>query len=190
MVLMNKRQQPKITAGVLSKVAKAMLPFYRTVSTSRPFAESWTSAVVRADLDSMVQLLRMTSPAAARQGLGTNGIGYFVDFAVPLPLAVYSNGTTIPPGLAQFTFSTKVHRRIAGAVIPLYRQLAYNRNFASALGAAINRGDRKAAEIMVRGLIPARSLRSVALEESGIALTFRYSGSAYPYRNLLFRGIS
>ncbi|QWU13554.1 hypothetical protein SAMN04487895_103227 [Paenibacillus sophorae] len=182
-----KKNDAFVTADILVKVARGMLPFYRAIAGNRSYANAWSRAVVGADLRLMASLLKLVAPLAARQGYGTNAIGYFITYTFPLPIASYTNGTTIPPGLVQFTFSTKIHRRIARAVLPLYRELAFNRNFAAALARAIRRGDRKAVACMVRGLVCTRSLRSVKIEESGIALLFKYSGSPYPYRNLLFR---
>ncbi|AHV97218.1 hypothetical protein [Paenibacillus sabinae] len=184
-----KKNDAAVTADVLRKVARGMLPFYRTIAMSRSYAKAWTHAVVTADLGLMGKLLKQAAPLAARQGYGTNAIGYFVDFTFPPPIAVYTNGTTIPPGLVQFTFSTKVHRRIALAVLPLYRELAFNRNFADALARGIRRNDRQSVSAMVRGLVRSPALKSVRIEESGIALLFKTSDSPYPYRNLLFKGV-
>src|SRR5690606_13401231 len=92
----------KINANVLQKTAVSMLPFYRAVATSKSFATMWSRAVVTANLDMMKKLLDSAAPQAARQGLGTNGIGYFVDFV--FAKLVYTNGTTIPPGTVQFVF--------------------------------------------------------------------------------------
>ncbi|WP_051503452.1 hypothetical protein [Paenibacillus forsythiae] len=172
---------------MLTKVARGMLPFYRAIAGSRSYASAWSRAVVGADLGLMSTLLKLAAPEAARQGYGTNAIGYFITFTFPPPFALYTNGTTIPPGLVQFTFSTAVHRRIARAVLPLYRELSANRNFSAALARGIRRNDRKAVMRMVLGLVHTRALRSVTIEESGVALLFKYSGSPYPYRNLLFR---
>ncbi|AIQ12736.1 hypothetical protein [Paenibacillus durus] len=187
MLKKTKKSDAFVTADVLVKVAKGMLPFYRAIAGNRSYASAWSRAVVGADLGLMHSLLKLASPQAARQGYGTNAIGYFITYTFPLPIASYTNGTTIPPGLVQFTFSTEVHRRIARAVLPLYRELAFNRNFAAALARGIRQGDRKAVTSMVRGLVRTRGLRSVKIEESGIALLFKYSDSHYPYRNLLFR---
>ncbi|BCG59042.1 hypothetical protein [Paenibacillus sp. URB8-2] len=190
MLKTTKKKDAAVTADVLVKVAKGMLPFYRAIAGGRSYASAWTRAVVGADLDLMGKLLKLAAPQAARQGYGTNAIGYFVDFDFPLPTLVYTNGTTIPPGLVQFTFSTEVHRRIARAVLPLYRELAINRNFAAALARGIRRDDCKAVAAMVRGLVHSPGLRSVKIEESGIALLFKYKSSPYPYRNLLFRELN
>ncbi|MBY9078371.1 hypothetical protein KIH86_24230 [Paenibacillus sp. HN-1] len=184
-----KKFNTAVTAEMLSCVAAGMVPLYRSVATSRVFAESWTRSIVNADLDLMGELLKLCSPLAAKQGYGTNGIGYFVDFDFPLYQCVYSNGTTIPPGMVQFTFSTAVHRRIARAVFPFYRELAVNRNYAAAIALGIRRSDRKAVNRMVRSLVRTPALRTVTLEESGIAMKFKFRDSRYPYRNLLFRVI-
>lgn len=182
-----KQTQRRVTACVLRRVATAMLPFYRKIAGNSSYAADWTTAVVSADLDLMGRLLARIPTLARVENYGTNGIGYFISFPFPLPVAFYTNGTTIPPGTVQFTFSTAAHRSIARAVIPLYRELSVNNSFAESLAAAIRRRDRGAVTAMVRSLVTADSLKSVTIEESGIALLFRTRFSKYPYRNLLFQ---
>ncbi|MFD2877644.1 hypothetical protein ACFTAO_19195 [Paenibacillus rhizoplanae] len=121
----------------------------------------------------MGSLLHSIPALADAENYGTNGIGYFISFPFPLPVAFYTNGTTIPPGTAQFTFNTDAHRCIARSIIPLYRELAVNRSFAEAMAAAIRRKDTRAVRIMVRRLVKTKSLKSVTIEESGIALLFK-----------------
>ncbi|MEE4568488.1 hypothetical protein V2U94_12740 [Paenibacillus polymyxa] len=177
----------RLHAETLRKISAAMLPFYKAIATQRAFAVQWSRAVVQGNLDRMKSLLCSVAPFAAKQGLGTNGIGYFVSFLAQPPMLYYTNGTTIPPGTVQFTFEPKVHRAIAKAVFPLYRELARNECFASALAKAINRQDQRAVHVMIRSLIPSSALKSVDIEDDGFALLFKYPFSKYPYRNLLFR---
>ncbi|MEJ3717950.1 hypothetical protein WGM54_08020 [Paenibacillus polymyxa] len=177
----------RLHAETLRKISAAMLPFYKAIATQRAFAVQWSRAVVQGNLDRMKSLLCSVAPFAAKQGLGTNGIGYFVSFLAQPPMLYYTNGTTIPPGTVQFTFEPKVHRAIAKAVFPLYRELARNECFASALAKAINRQDQRAVYVMIRSLIPSSALKSVDIEDGGFALLFKYPFSKYPYRNLLFR---
>lgn len=176
-----------VTASVLRRVAMAMLPFYRKIAGNSSFAAEWTTAVVSADLDLMGRLLARIPTLARVENYGTNGIGYFISFPFPLPVAFYTNGTTIPPGMVQFTFNTAAHRSIARSIIPLYRELSVNNSFAESMAAAIRRRDRGAVTAMVRSLVTADSLKSVTIEDSGIALLFRTRFSKYPYRNLLFQ---
>lgn len=182
-----KQSKQLVTAHVLRQVAAAMLPFYRRIAASRSYAREWTTAVVTADLDLMRRLLSSVPSLADADNYGTNGIGYFISFPFPLPVAFYTNGTTIPPGMARYTFNTNAHRCIARAVIPLYRELARSRKFAESLAAAIRRRDTRTARTMVRSLVKTSSLRSVTIEENGLALLFRTRFSKYPYRNLLFQ---
>ncbi|MFD1907212.1 hypothetical protein ACFSQ7_29370 [Paenibacillus rhizoplanae] len=70
----------------------------------------------------------------------------------------------------------------------MYRELAVNRSFAEAMAAAIRRKDTRAVRIMVRRLVKTKSLKSVTIEESGIALLFKTRFSKYPYRNLFISG--
>lgn len=175
----------KVNAHVLQRVAASMLPFYRAVATSDRFAISWSRAVVTANLDLMKKLLASVAPRAARQGLGTNGIGYFVDFI--FPKLVYTNGTTIPPGTVQFVFEPKVHQAIARAVLPLYRRLASDRTFACKLAIAIRRGNQRLVNTLVRSVVHTRALKAVHIEDEGTALSFKYPFAKFKYRNLLFR---
>jgi hypothetical protein len=182
-----KQSQRLVTARVLRRTATAMLPFYRRIAGNSSYAAEWTTAVVSADLDLMGKLLSRIPTLARVENYGTNGIGYFISFPFPLPVAFYTNGTTIPPGTVQFTFNTATHRSIARSVIPLYRELSINNSFAESLAAAIRRRDSGAVTAMVRSLVKADSLKSVGIEDSGIALLFKTRFSKYPYRNLLFQ---
>lgn len=178
---------PVVTGGTLRYVARGMLPFYRKIACSKRFAEAWSCAVVKADLDAMKQLLLKSAPCAAKQGLGTNGIGYFISFSCDGGKLYYSSGTTIPPGTARFTFPPAAHRQIAAAVQPFYRELAVNHAFADAVALSIRRGDRKALVCMVRSLVKSRGLRSVRLEDEGVVLQFKPKCSRYAFRHLLIR---
>ncbi|MFK4303450.1 MULTISPECIES: hypothetical protein [unclassified Paenibacillus] len=180
----------RLNADMLRKISAAMLPFYKAIATRRSFAVQWSRAVVHGNLDRMKALLCSVAPFAAKQGLGTNGIGYFISFLAQPPMLYYTNGTTIPPGTVQFTFEPRVHRAIARAVFPLYLELARNRCFASALAKAINQKDQRAVTLMIRSLIPSTALKSVQIEDHGFALLFKYPYSKYPYRNLLIQEFS
>ncbi|MNJ35238.1 hypothetical protein D3C77_299690 [compost metagenome] len=175
----------KVNASVLQKTAASMLPFYSAVATNKKFATLWSRAVVTANLKLMKRLLASAAPHAARQGLGTNGIGYFVDFG--FPKLVYTNGTTIPPGTVQFVFDPKVHQAIARAMLPLYRRLACDRTFACKLAIAIRHGNRRLVNLLVRSRVHTAALKAIKIEDEGIALSFKYPFSKFKYRNLLFR---
>ena len=179
--------QPLVTARVLRQVAKAMLPFYRKIAGKRSFAEQWSTAVVTADLSLMGSLLASIPALAGVENYGTNGIGYFISFPFPQPVDYYTNGTTIPPGSVQFTFSTPAHRAVALAVLPFYRRLATSLSYAEELAAAINRNHIKSVNAIVRRTIKATSLKSITIEEHGVALLFKTRFSKYPYRNLQFQ---
>lgn len=180
-------QPAGITGGTLRFVARGMLPFYKAIAESRLFARQWSRAVAAADLDRMHELLFLAAPFAAKQGFGTNGIGYFIAFELPVSGGYYSNGTTIIPGTAQFVFQPAVHRQMARSLLPFYRELVCNKPYAAAVAKAICRKDRKALEFMVRSLVKSGGLKSVSLEKDGLGLLFKYKSSPYYYRNLLFR---
>lgn len=174
---------------ILQQAAAIMLPFYLAIAGSQKFAERWSEAVVATDLEEMQRLLVLVSPRTKGLPLGTNGIGYFVAFPPdgdsPVQL---TNGTTIPPGSVQFFFETRVHRAIAHAVLPLYKELARNRSFAIAFSRAVAMGDDACVRRMVRSLVRTPALISIGtgVEEGGLSLTFKYKFSPYRYRNLLF----
>ncbi|WP_342772886.1 hypothetical protein [Paenibacillus lentus] len=174
----------KVNANVLQKTAASMLPFYSTVATSKRFATRWSRAVVTANLDLMKKLLAPVAPGAARQGLGVNGIGYFIDFS--FPKLVYTNGTTIPPGSVQFMFEPKVHQAMAQAVLPLYDRLVSDRPFACKLAIAIRRNNSQLVSLLVRSVVRTQALKSVEIEDQGTALTFKFPFSRFKYRNLLY----
>lgn len=174
---------------VLQRVARAMSPFYRLIAGNRLYAKRWSRAVVAADLARMERLLRLASPVAARQGLASNGIGYFVTFAAPAPVDNYLNGVSIPPGSVQFFFETRAHRWVARHVVPFYETLAQNKSYAGRLSRAILRRDADAAGRLIRARIRTPHLRSVAVEDDGVVLTFAFPFSRHPYQNVLCREI-
>jgi hypothetical protein len=180
------KSNPRVTTGRLQKVARSMLPLYIKIAVNQKFAKRFTTSIVSADLDLMGKLLSGIPTLADSHDYGTNGIGYFISFPFPKFTAYYTNGITIPPGMVQFTFSSRVHRNIARVILPLYHMLATNRHFAEVFARAIRLKDKKAISAMVRGLVTTNSLRSVTIEASGVALMFKYSFTKYPYRNLLF----
>ncbi|RCX15357.1 hypothetical protein DFP94_11541 [Fontibacillus phaseoli] len=178
-----KRQLP--TAGLLRKVAFGMAPFYKAIVYSQGFADAWSQAVVGADLDRMRKLLYRVAPRIADHGMGTNGIGYFISFKALG--SYYSCGITIPPGRVQFYFNPKVHRLIARALLPFFRELVCRSRYASVLARAIRRHDRRAAARLVRCRIKTLALKSVKIEDAGLVLTFKYPFSKYEYTFVLFR---
>lgn len=195
---MNARPQPKLklksrrleivypTSKAIAKTAAIMLPFYRKIACDRRYARQWSAAVASADLDGMLRLFRRTVPLR-NPALATNGIGYFLDVPFPAPLFQYTNGTSLKPGTTQFRFSPKAHRAIASAIIPLYRTLRDSSPFASALAAAVRRGNRRLVERLVRSRVGSRHLHSVTLIEAGFAMGFRIPGEPYTYYNEFFR---
>ncbi|MCD1260082.1 hypothetical protein B5M42_014805 [Paenibacillus athensensis] len=173
---------------MLRKVAALMLPFYAKIAANRTYAAAWARAVREADLSAMEKLLRtVLPPRQPLAGLATNGIGYFIDIPFPKPVYLYTNATSLRPGQVQFTFSASIHRQIAAAVLPFYRELAGNPRYAAQLAVAIRRGRRILAEKLVRSLVTTRRLKSVQLEWSGVLLGFQYPSSPYVYYNELFR---
>lgn len=174
----------KPTAALLRVTAGSMLPFLQTVARNRRFAAAWSKAIVKGDLDRMIALLRPVAPDLIRNGLGTNGIGYF--FSCPKPWSEYSCGTTIPPGSVQFHFSPVMHRRIAALLIPYYRRLLKQPVYAAALARAIRRGEQRTAERLIKREICSSLLRSVCVKDGELRLTFKARKSKYVYAHLLF----
>lgn len=172
----------------LRRVAAIMLPFYRAVALNGTYARQWSEAVTGLDLGKMEKLLTAVSPMAAGLPLGTNSIGYFIGFPREREPLKWTNGTTIPPGTVQSVFEPRVHRAIARAVYPLYRELARNPGFALAFEKAVLAEDRTAVRRIIRSLVRTPALVSIGtgVEKGGLSLTFRYRFSRYPYRNLLF----
>ncbi|MGF9911300.1 hypothetical protein ABEX47_27030 [Paenibacillus ehimensis] len=178
-----------VTVPVLRKTLAAMIPFYRRIASDPAYAAVWTRGVRRADLDTLQRLLRQVGLSERRYAsLSTNGIGYFVDFNAPKPIMLYSNATTVRPGTAQFYFNTKVHRAIAKAILPFYREIVVNRPFACIVVRAIRSGNRGLLDRVVRSIVATPRLRSVAIESSGFRLGFKYAASPFRFDNLTFGG--
>lgn len=182
-------QAVRAAASALRLSARAMLPFYLRIAENGRFADRWSRSVVELRLDDMKRQLGQASPLAGRleQGLGTNGIGYFVDYPSPGKQAVYATGITIPPGSVQFHFAPSAHRTVAAALLPLCAALAINRGYAYALASAMARGDRRAVSALVRSRVRAGELRAVDGSPGYLALDFKPAGSKYVYRSLFFR---
>ncbi|SFB21411.1 hypothetical protein SAMN05216312_104488 [Cohnella sp. OV330] len=185
----DQREAIRGVARALRLSARAMLPFYRAVASNGRFANRWSSSVVELRLDDMKRQLREASPLAGRleQGLGTNGIGYFIDFPSPGTQDAYATGITIPPGSVQFYFAPGAHRAVAAALLPFCGALAADRGYAYALAAAMARGERSAVSALVRSRVRALELRAVEGSPGYLALDFKPAGSKYAYRNLFFR---
>lgn len=173
------------TAGLLRRVAREMLPFSRAVASSPEYAVLWSEAVTGADLDRMKKLACAASPRLAKRGMGTNGIGYFISFEDGG--SYYSCGITIPPGRVRFHFNPQVHRLIARALIPYYREISCQPRYRAALARAIRRNDRQAAARLVRRRIGTAALKSVFIEDDGLLLSFKYPFSKYRYSYMLLR---
>jgi len=176
-------------ARILQQVAQAMAPFYRAIARRQRYARQWSQAVINTDLAKLEQLLRRVSPAAARQGIASNGIGYFISFASPSPIDNYVNGVGIPPGSARFCFETRAHRLMAHYVLPFYEKLARDHAFANRLAQSILQRDSRAAARLIHPFIRTASLRSITIEDEGIVLTFAFPFSRFRYQNVLFREV-
>lgn len=174
----------KPTAGLLRLTARSILPFLKAIAGRRGYAAAWSRAVVAGDLDRMTKLLGRVAPELAKNGLGTNGIGYF--FSFPEPWSDYSCGTTIPPGSVQFHFSPVMHRLVAQALIPYYRRLLTRPAYALRLAGAIRRQDHCEANRLVKRGICSPLLRSVSVEDGEFRLTFKARSGKYQYDHLLF----
>ncbi|MDI4645278.1 hypothetical protein [Cohnella hashimotonis] len=176
-------------ARALRLSARAMLPFYREVAASGRFADRWSRSIVELRLDDMKRQLREASPLAGRleQGLGTNGIGYFIDYPSPGTKDAYATGITIPPGSVQFYFAPGAHRAVAAALLPFCYALATSREYAFSLASAMARTDRRALVRFVRSRIRTADLRAIDGAPGYLALDFKPQGSKYIYRNLFFR---
>lgn len=172
-------------ACILRKVTSAMLPLYEAISHNERFASIWCKSVRKANLSRLEKLLRVVSPTAAKESIGTNGIGYFISFSAPKPFELYMNGTTIPPGDTQFTFDSEVHRAMSRDLISLYEALAKNESFTDAFALAILRNEHEVIQYMIKSLVTPSSLQSISIQDYGVVMTFKYPSSKYRYRNLL-----
>lgn len=175
--------------SALRLTARAMLPFYRTIAADRTFARRWSDNVVGLQLDGLKRQLGEASPQAGRleQGIGTNGIGYFIDYPAPGTADVFATGITIPPGTVQYYFPPAAHRALAADLLPLCRALAANHAYTAALVAAMDAADEHTATALVRSRIRSKAFRAVEAAPDYLALDFKPAGSRYIYRSLFFR---
>lgn len=179
-----------VSAQVLRYVARAMLPFYRAVALHPRYATRWGRAVVTANGTELLRLFRLASPLVPNPLPGTYKSGYNVFFEFQGPVDIYGSETTLPPGTLQLLpQETRAHREIARAILPLYRALAFNRAFAHVFAKAIRRGDTRTVHCMVRGLIRTPQLRTVSVQGSGIALSFKFAFSPLTYEHLLYHPV-
>lgn len=174
-----------VSARVLRKTARWMLPFYRAIATNKRYAVRWSRAIVTVNVPALQRLFRAASPLARNPLPGTDGIGYIVNFEFRGPVNLYGSGTEISSSSARFVFEPRVHQAIARDILPLYRTLAVNPAFARALARAIRRGEPRTVKLMVRSLVRTPYLRSVSIEESGLALAFKYPFTQYTYEHFL-----
>lgn len=174
-------------AYAIRKVATVMLPFYRKLAGSRTFSVQWAKAVREADIARMNKLLRSVIGSEPLSALASNGVGWFVDFPLPKPLLVITNGTTIRPGQVQFMFSSTINRAIAKAVIPLYRELICNPSYTALVVKAINTQNETLLNHLIRSTVTSPKLVSVQNDFSGFFLGFKYPTSKYVYVNEVFR---
>ncbi|QHW34505.1 hypothetical protein GZH47_29400 [Paenibacillus rhizovicinus] len=179
----------RIPGYILSRVASMMIPLYSKIARNQSFALRWSKAVRQGDLDTLIAMFKSVAPMAKYDSFSVNGIGYFIDFAFPEPIQQYSNGTTIPPGTTQFTFSTPINRAISRAVLPFYRKLARSTAYASALAEAINANHVSRVRCLIRQQVTTKALKTIEVRFSGVELNFKYTSSTFAYRNLLFREI-
>ncbi|MCZ8521895.1 MULTISPECIES: hypothetical protein [Paenibacillus] len=176
-----------VSARVLRRVARAMLPFYHVIATNKAFAAQWSRAVVTTNSVELLRLFRIASPFARKPLPGTYRSGYTVNFEFKGPVNLYGSGTSLPPGtLKQLPEEARAHRAVARAILPLYKALVFNASFTQVLAKAIRRGDTQVVTLLVRGLVRTPQLRSVRIEESGVALAFKFAFSPYKYEHFLF----
>ncbi|WP_274650651.1 hypothetical protein [Paenibacillus humicola] len=185
----NKQAGFRLPPAVLRRTAAYLVPFYRKIAADRTFACRWSAAVRGLDPDRMQRLLKSVVPRARLDGLSTNGIGYFIDFAFPAPVLQYSCGTSIPPGKARFAFPAPAHRKIAAAVLPFYRALSCSPGYAAAIAKSVREGRREALSRLVRLYVRSAALRSADVDAAGIRLVFRFTTGKYEYDHLLYRDI-
>ncbi|MFC5648420.1 hypothetical protein ACFPYJ_04640 [Paenibacillus solisilvae] len=185
----NKTVEFRVTGSVLAKVARKMAPFYYKIAVNKTYAKAWSKAVREADLDKMEKLFQ-TAVTGKPNGLSANGIGYFVDFEFPKPILQYTNGTSIIPGTAQFTFATPVHRAIAKAILLFYIKLSTDRSYAASVASAVRSNNKRRLSHLVRMYVTSKALKSITIDFAGFSLGFKYRGVKHTYENTLFREFS
>ncbi len=179
-----------VSAYVLRYVARAMLPFYLAIALNKVYATRWSKAVVTINGTEMMRLFRLASPFAKKPLPGTYKSGYNVYFEFKGPIDIYGCETSLPPGtLKLIPQETRAHQKIARAILPLYKALAFNTAFAKVLAKAIRRGNTQTVTFLVRRLVRTPQLRSVKIQGSGVALAFKFAFSPYTYEHLLYHPV-
>jgi hypothetical protein len=73
--------------------------------------------------------------------------------------------------------------------LPFYEKLAQDGPFATRLARAIVRRDTAAVNRLLRPLVQTPALRSIAIEDDGVVLSFVFPFSRFQYQNVLFREV-
>jgi hypothetical protein len=184
---MNRNTNRFVTVNVLRTVARNMLPFYKKIACDRVFSLKWAKAVRGADLSTMLKMFRSVISLAACSSFSANGIGYFIDFPFPKPIYHYTHATSLLPGTTQFTFDSTVHRHIAKAILPLYREMNRNRAYLTLLAQCIRSGHTGFLNRLIRSKVTTKRLVSIEIRSSGMRLGFRYPTSELVYYHQVAR---
>ncbi|NMO98175.1 hypothetical protein [Paenibacillus lemnae] len=187
-------QQPNpnrfVSPFVLRYVARALLPFYRKISSNKVYATQWSRAVVNIDTTEMLRLFRLASPSVPNPLPGTFKSGYNIYFEFKGPIDIYGVDTLLPPGtIKRLSQETRAHQQMAMAIVPLYNALETDPAFAQNMAKAIRSGNTQRAASLVRRYVTTPELRSVKVEGSGITLAFKFAFSSLTYEHLLYHPI-
>ncbi|ANE48729.1 hypothetical protein SY83_04650 [Paenibacillus swuensis] len=174
-----------MTVFALRKAAYVTFPFYRKIVQDEAYSAEWAKAVRTGDLNQLLKLFQLAVGKVNLLAFSTNAIGYFIDLPVPKPLESVTNATSIRPGQVQFTFSSAVHRAVARAILPLYREIAVNRGYAALIVKAIRSNNQPFLEQLIRSKVKTSRLVKVELN-NGFFLGFKFPGSRYVYYNQIF----
>lgn len=149
----------------LQKVARTVLPLYRTVARNARYANRLARAIrTRGDVEGII---RKTIPL---QGMETARVGFFLCYGFPAEeLCV---GTIIRS--QGRPFRTPPFRAVAAAIIPFYMKLKRNSCYASKLARYARARDTRAVRRLVRQVIRTPRLHSIIANEGELRLIFRF----------------
>lgn len=192
---MKKDQRPVtnryITIVLLRRAAARMIPLYTRISQNRKYAEAWTAALRKADITrgSLFDKIGICVNDKDIFSLSGAYTSYSVDFKAPYPIVVLSNGISMSRNAPRKSFKTSQHQVIAGAILPLYHEIASNKAFARSVVKANKTGDNELLSRLIRSKVNSKAFHAVQITKSGFQIVFQFGASPVVYYNEFYRGV-
>ncbi|WP_261305404.1 hypothetical protein [Paenibacillus andongensis] len=163
----------RLTVVSLRKVANRTLPIYQKIAGDAVYATRLTQAIRSNNLNALGQLLRQAT--FGFNDFGTNGFGFNIGFAAPLPANQVENAITKRGTVKPTTVSL---RSIARRLLRLLRRIAADKAFATQLVLAARKSNNLRLRALVAPLLPSGSLVAARGDSTGIVLEIKASTGA------------